>query len=531
MAISIDTLFPGGGVAGIRFRDETHIEFSAPFDGSPRTLWYYFRIRGAGGKTLYFYQNGLEHALGVNESRGYGPVIPVVCQEAGCWERLPEQDVYFSEDPAAQSFCIHVQGDECRVAFCYPYQHADFERCIEKLPRHYIRKEILGRTAEGRDYSCYYITAPGAVDGRCVVGLSARSHAGEVSGSFVLEGFLEALLTSEKYEQLLQNVVFCVFPMLDLDGVESGRYGKDRRPVDFNRDWSAKPYHVEIRYVQEKLRQLAKSHRLTAFYDLHAPQPGASSYMPPNTSFAPDGADWQYMWKFGLLYETICAQHHLPFSLRSVDTEVLNWGSALSDAMPSHWCSSALGCPFFCFEYAYHRSEEDQLLTPAIWRSMGAALLESHVQMMTDPEKAEPITAAERERIPSWAVPKLYGDWTPINAESGVRAVENEETLIISPETDTNHFWITSLKRVQENVPILEIRPEAPTVLYTYFAYYQNGVFLANSKEQTHWIDREGYVLTAPAYPGADSCAVSVRGENISGAVTLNLNPSREVTI
>ena len=76
-SIRVDANFPGGAVENVEINNLT-IVFEAPLDNSPQSLWYFFRVIGAQGQRLILIQKGLDHVLGVHESRGYGPVVPVL---------------------------------------------------------------------------------------------------------------------------------------------------------------------------------------------------------------------------------------------------------------------------------------------------------------------------------------------------------------------------------------------------------------------------------------------------------------------
>jgi murein tripeptide amidase MpaA len=56
--------------------------------------------------------------------------------------------------------------------------------------------------------------------------INARTHSGETSGSWVLDGFLKELVSSEEiWEWMLkENIEFKIVPMLNPDGVFIGNY-------------------------------------------------------------------------------------------------------------------------------------------------------------------------------------------------------------------------------------------------------------------------------------------------------------------
>jgi len=69
------------------------------------------------------------------------------------------------------------------------------------------------------------------------------------------------------------SFIFLVFPMVDIDGVYNGRYGKDSKPVDFYSDWdvNSKPLRPEIRVIQKVIDNFATQNNYSIFIDLHAP--------------------------------------------------------------------------------------------------------------------------------------------------------------------------------------------------------------------------------------------------------------------
>ena len=69
--------------------------------------------------------------------------------------------------------------------------------------------------------------------------MSARVHPGEVPASHCLNGVIDSLILDENQE-LLNNFVFCIVPMINPDGVFRGHWRVDTLGQNLNR-YYAKP--------------------------------------------------------------------------------------------------------------------------------------------------------------------------------------------------------------------------------------------------------------------------------------------------
>ncbi|MFO8007097.1 MAG: hypothetical protein R6V05_05095, partial [Candidatus Brocadiia bacterium] len=156
---------------------------------------------------------------------------------------------------------------KCRqaaAAFCYPYTPADLSRTLKALGAVW-RREPIGLSGRGRPLlrlRAGVAQGPGAY-------IAARQHAGESPGSWVLDGLLRAVA-----EGGLPDIQWWVVPMVDLDGVLAGDYGKDALPWDFNRAWSHKPMRPEVLAMQHDLLRFAAAAEPRLVLDLHAPGGG-----------------------------------------------------------------------------------------------------------------------------------------------------------------------------------------------------------------------------------------------------------------
>ena len=204
--------------------------------------WFYwaFCIEGANGKTLSF--RFPEHRVGY-----YGPAVS---HDLENWHWTGSVD---GED----SFTYTFGMDESKVYFAHSmlYHPSRFVRFAESKG---TQIKELCKTRKGR--SVPYITIG---DGEDIILLTARHHACESTGSFVLEGVLDVLSKNP----VPGAKIICV-PFVDLDGVLDGDQGKARAPYDHNRDYA--PTEAPLYPEVAEIRKIADKGVRYAF-DFHSP--------------------------------------------------------------------------------------------------------------------------------------------------------------------------------------------------------------------------------------------------------------------
>lgn len=440
MPIMIDSDFIGGAIEDVQFIDSDLISFKAPLDGCERGLWFYFRIRGAQGKTLTFLQKGMDRVLGVFESGTYEKVQPLVKDGKGAeWRRIPKENTKFTVDPLEFRFTVTPAENETFIAFSYPYVLENFESFLKMHATQYIKRETLGKTNEGRDFPFVIVGDEGGSRDKKLLVFVARHHAGEVSGSYVLEGILEtALSETAAGKEIRKNYVLAVFPMADLDGVEEGRYGKDRPPVDFNRDWCYKPYHNEIRLMQRKIAELATRYEYVFFADLHSPQPGGASYLLPARKAFMGQSQWEDY--YGLVHRF---EHRVENIARcrmiDLDPESLNWSQYNYQYNSIIYNAIKYGVLSVSLETSYNLDGNGKLLSPVEWREMGRNLIESVA------EQLDLNAAVEAEKyIPGRIYEEiLWRDWEPVTIPRSVSIEETIDCISFTADKDDGEAWVT----------------------------------------------------------------------------------------
>ena len=243
--MTIDTRFPGGNLT-VLGEDEGGFTVEREMRDSTGDWFYWaFRIRGAAGKTLTF------RFPSKNRVGYHGAAISTDLSE---W-RWPGGK--FASD-AGEGFTYTFAPDENEVYLAHDmlYPASRLAR-LTALPG--MRLEELCISRRGRSVPLLRLG-----EGSRKILLTARHHACESTGSYVLEGVLSAF--AEK--PLPDTEIICV-PFVDYDGVCDGDQGKNRAPHDHNRDYA--PESPSVHPSCRAIRSLAEREPLMLAFDFHSP--------------------------------------------------------------------------------------------------------------------------------------------------------------------------------------------------------------------------------------------------------------------
>jgi len=204
--------------------------------------WFYwaFCVEGAQGQELTFHFDKTRVGY-------YGPAVS---HDLKNWHWLGKRD--------GESFTYRFGVTEDKVYFAHNmlYHPEQFYQFTDEKG---LKIEELCKSRKGRSVPCVTFG-----EGEKQVILTARHHACEASGSYVLEGVLSELLDSP----IPDMKVFCV-PFVDFDGVVDGDQGKARKPYDHNRDYGegTAPIYPETTAI----RAFADQNGCVYGFDFHSP--------------------------------------------------------------------------------------------------------------------------------------------------------------------------------------------------------------------------------------------------------------------
>lgn len=212
-------------------------------------------------------------------------------------------------------FTYTFRKGEGRVYFAHSMLYRP-ERAEQLMAELGVKREILCRSKHGRDIP-YFTMGKGE---RYLV-LTARQHACESTGSYVLEGILRRLA-----EEPISGIgVFCV-PMVDYDGVMDGDQGKGRAPHDHNRDYvrGEPAVYPEVAAI----RHFIDTHSVAFGIDCHSPYHTGGEHGEHDTVYIcrKDTGKYDRIAAFSQLLESMIAPDAISYKVKNdVCTRTTRW--------------------------------------------------------------------------------------------------------------------------------------------------------------------------------------------------------------
>jgi hypothetical protein len=313
--VIIDADFPGGNIIVERIEGNTIYLRPDQRDSSTWWFYWYFRVRGAAGRTLNFQFTG---------NNPIGTQGPAISTDGGHkWSWLDPKAVKDS------SFAFKFEQQDRDVRFCFsiPYLEDNLKQFLQKYENNsHLTVHELCKSRKGR---CVERLHAGKINGnpKYRALLTVRHHACEMIASYTLEGLLEVILSDTALGRWFQNnAEILAIPFVDKDGVEDGDQGKNRRPHDHNRDYKDDSIYPSVKAIRNFVPQWS-NRKLKVFIDLHCPyirgEYNEVIYIVGNS----DSAIWQEQQEFAKILESV-REEDLPYST----TSSLPFGTAWNTA-------------------------------------------------------------------------------------------------------------------------------------------------------------------------------------------------------
>lgn len=362
-SIRIDAEFPGGNILVDRIDGDRAYLRPDLRDTTKWWFYWYFRVRGAAGRTLTFEFTG---------GNPIGVLGPAVSTDAGrTWSWMAAESVR----NAGFTYAFPARADEVRFAYTIPYLEKNLQMFLRPLRNSpHLRIDSLASTSRGRPIEALYLgRIEGDPDFRVL--LTARHHACETMANFVLEGIIQGILQDDEHQWLRDHVEFLVVPFVDKDGVEQGDQGKLRSPHDPNRDYAGESIYPAVAALRRQVPGWSGG-RLRIALDLHCPYIRGKRNEVVYFVGIPVERIWQEVQRFSTILESLPpaglpyrAQDNLPFGREWNTAANLAGGTTMA-----HWASEIPGVRVASTIEVPYANASGTVVTPDSARALGRDL-------------------------------------------------------------------------------------------------------------------------------------------------------------
>lgn len=353
----VDCDFPGGNIVLEEIDGDTlHVHQDLrDTEGD----WFYFslRVKGAAGRTL---------RVEFTRSEVLGPLGPAVSYDEGAhWSWLGSEAM---TGYSAFSCSVPAGVPSIHFAFAVPYTQANLDAFLARYSGNTgLQVGTLCTSRKGRAVPMLRLGNRGDGIG---VALTCRHHACEMVGDYVLEGLIERVLAEDSVgNELRQKLDLLIVPFADMDGVEDGDQGKNRRPYDHNHDYGDPQLYPETTEIRRLLS--AWSGRLRVVLDLHCPW--IRGEQNTHVFFSGGRRTWEEVLRFGELLNQRAtgplrtdARFHVPYGEQ--------WNVDGPHLLLKHWASELVGVRLATALEIPYAVAGDQVVLPQSARAFGSDL-------------------------------------------------------------------------------------------------------------------------------------------------------------
>ena len=287
-------------------------------------IWFYFGVKSIDQRNIKInienmnnfykiFKNGYKIAyneldIGVTPSdfqKSYNE------NEESNWKRLnTEYEISLDDKTNLLSIKFNYNLPENRYvlfAFCFPWSYEKNEAYLHYIKNNYLSKmnetnlyyhdEILTLSKEKKKVHLLTITSKTNIDlkqnEQCITGLfpnknrcnlslhdkhiifiTARVHPGETPGTMIFNGILKTLINSDNpiNNILLDNFVFKLIPIINVDGVSNGYFRLDQNGFNLNRCYlnPNQKINPENFAITKLFYYYSSKYKVRYYFDLHA---------------------------------------------------------------------------------------------------------------------------------------------------------------------------------------------------------------------------------------------------------------------
>jgi cytosolic carboxypeptidase protein 2/3 len=180
------------------------------------------------------------------------------------------------------SFEVYLKtGDVWYIATTVPYSLSELYHFLDSLPYN-ISVGSLGKSLSGISIPIITITNSSIPEiNKQYIIIQARQHPSETVSSFIIQSFIQFLITDDKHSKLLDNYIFKVIPLVNVDGVVIGNSRMSFAGDDLNRKFAEpdKTLHPEVIAIKKLAMDCNAETGVFMFIDIHGHSKKKGSFM------------------------------------------------------------------------------------------------------------------------------------------------------------------------------------------------------------------------------------------------------------
>ena len=348
--MKITSEFPGGNIKIVTIENDIIRLDTDMRDSAGDWFYWAFGVEAADGETLHF-------SFPKNRVGYYGPAVS---HDLLKWEWLGHKDgedefsYTFGKDKGTVYFAHHILYPESRIS---------------DLVKNYGFIKI-GTLTQGRLGSSVPLVRFGQGDKKIL--LTARHHACESTGSYVLEGVLQGLA-----ENPVSGFEVLAVPFVDYDGYLSGDQGKSRQPHDHNRDYD--PALPSLYPETDAIKKLAKDVGVDYAFDFHSPYHKGGEH---DLCFIVQKANVEELRRFAAILESQITDSAFRYQTKNDLAPGVKWNNPASHTF-ANYMAKEVGAKIACTLETAYFGEPDNVASADKYLELGrcfAAAIKKYIE-------------------------------------------------------------------------------------------------------------------------------------------------------
>ena len=389
--ITFDSSYDNGSLAAISklaLNEYDTTLYTDTGEKGPAEYWFRFTMSGVAGRTITIHLDHTHNPV---------PFLRVLDPGPGAWRRMTANE---APDNSTLTLSFDTNTTTVELAFFEPLGYTETLAAVTNLTAAspYAILTTLGQSFENRDLHLVTVNNPDYPDaGKHRVWVHTRVHAGEITSTHTMLGFLsQVLANSATGRRLREYVTFHIVPQVNVDGIHRGHTRWDAQGIDIESEW------CNIRVPEAALLKgqvdflMTQSNPISVALNLHSTRGNFTDsfffkHLSPSVSVAFEGIQQNYI-------DAVDAATPL-FDNLSAQTSQLNPCTFIESYFWNNWGESVMA---LTEEGHYYRRITDNAWTDgAHYREIGRAMARGLVTYYDLPPSSEPDPAPTLVTQPS----------------------------------------------------------------------------------------------------------------------------------